>query len=237
MKPIDLNCDLGEGAAHDAELMPLISSANIACGAHAGDWATMRATVALARSHDVKIGAHPGFADRANFGRRELQLSPAELRESIVRQIASLRELSELHHVKLHGALYNLAARDAEVAAITLDAVATVDRSLVVYALAGSQLVRVAREQGFAVAEEVFADRRYRSDGTLVSRDATQSMIEKTDDAVRQVVRMVNEGFVRSIEGIDVPIVADTVCVHGDGPHAVEFARELNRALRVAAKS
>lgn len=232
MKTVDLNCDLGEGAGHDAELMPFISSANIACGAHAGDAVTMRETVALARAHGVKIGAHPGFPDRANFGRSELNLSAAELRDSILRQIESLREMAELHHVKLHGALYTLAARDPAIAATTLDAIETVDRTVVVYGLAGSQFVRAARARGFAVAEEVFADRRYRKDGTLVSRSEADATIANADEALEQVLRMVREGVVRSIEGIDVAINADTVCLHGDGPHAVEFAKALNLALR-----
>jgi len=234
MKSVDLNCDLGEGAGHDAELMPFISSANIACGAHAGDEATMLETVALARAHRVRIGAHPGFADRANFGRRELNLSTAELRASIAQQITRLREMTELHHVKLHGALYNLAAREPDIAAAALDAIEAVDRSVVVYALAGSQLVQVARARGFAVAEEVFADRRYRKDGTLVSRDEPGAMIADADDAVEQARRMVRDGVVRSIEGVDVAIAADTICLHGDGPHAVEFAKALNLALRSA---
>jgi UPF0271 protein len=227
MKSVDLNCDLGEGAGHDAELMPLISSANIACGAHAGDPATMRETVALALEHRVKIGAHPGFADRENFGRRELKLTDEALRDLIVRQISTLRELTKLHHVKLHGALYNLAARDVHIAAVAAAAIESVDRGLVVYALAGSELVRAAQARGLAVAEEVFADRRYRKDGSLVSRDEPGALIANASDALRQVVRMVSEGVVRSIDGVDVAIRADTVCLHGDGPYAVEFAKAL----------
>jgi UPF0271 protein len=230
MKSVDLNCDLGEGAGHDTELMPLISSANIACGAHAGNEATMRETVALALKHRVKIGAHPGFADRENFGRRELKLADEVLRELIVQQIATLRAFTELHHVKLHGALYNLAARDANVAAVAAAAIESVDRGLVVYALAGSQLVYAAQARGLVVAQEVFADRRYRKDGSLVSRDEAGALIANASDALRQVVRMVSEGVVRSIDGVDVAIRADTVCLHGDGPYAVEFAK----ALRVA---
>lgn len=232
MKTVDLNCDLGEGAGHDGELMPLISSANIACGAHAGDHSTMREAVMLAPEHGVKVGAHPGFADRANFGRCELALADHELRDLILRQVEALRKMTVLHHVKLHGALYNLAAREARVAAVVADAIKSFDPALVVYALAGSQLVNAAQTRGLLVAQEVFADRRYRSDGALVSRADSGALITRSTDAVGQILRMLQEGVVRSTEGIDVRIRADTVCVHGDGPHAVEFAKELARALQ-----
>jgi len=231
---IDLNCDLGEGAGHDAELMPLITSANIACGAHAGDEATMRATVALALKHGVAIGAHPGFADRENFGRQERSLPAAALRELVASQIVALARIGQLRHVKPHGALYNQAARDPSVARVVVAAVLEIDPALVLFALAGSELARAGREAGLAVAEEVFADRSYQRDGSLTPRSAAGAMITDENVAVAQVLRMVREGVVRATDGTDVAIRADTVCVHGDGPQAVAFARRLNAELRAA---
>ena len=234
MLRIDLNCDLGEGAGHDAELMPLITSANIACGAHAGDEATMRATVELAQRHGVAIGAHPGYVDRASFGRREMALSGAALRELVTSQIATLARFAPLRHVKPHGALYNLAARDAAVAAAVAGAVRAADASLVLFALAGSELVRAGRAAGLRVAEEVFADRTYQRDGSLAPRTNPGALITDENLAVAQVLRMVREGVVRATDGTDVAIKADTVCVHGDGPQAVALARRLNAELRRA---
>lgn len=231
MPRIDLNCDLGEGAGHDAELMSLITSANIACGAHAGDEATMRATVALAQQHGVAIGAHPGFADRENFGRREIGLPPGELAKLVGDQIAALARLAPLTHVKPHGALYNLAARDAAVAKVIAEAVRATGAPLVLFALAGSELVRAGRAAGLQVAEEVFADRTYQRDGSLTPRSRADALIDDEARAVAQVLRMVREGKVRATDGTDVSIRADTICVHGDGPHAVAFARLLRTEL------
>ena len=234
MPRIDLNCDLGEGAGHDAELMPLITSANIACGSHAGDAATMRATIALAQRHGVAIGAHPGFADRENFGRREIVLPVAELQQLVSRQICALALFGPIHHVKPHGALYNLAARDATVAGAVVAAVRATDASLILYALAGSELARAGRAAGLRVAEEVFADRTYQRDGSLTPRSRPDALIADEMVATAQVLRMVREGVVRATDGANVAIKADTVCVHGDGPHAVAFARRLNTELRRA---
>jgi UPF0271 protein len=231
---IDLNCDLGEGAGYDAELMPLVTSANIACGAHAGDEATMRVTVALAEQHGVAIGAHPGFADRGHFGRRELQLSPAEIRALVSGQIHALRALGPVRHVKPHGALYNLAARDMAVAEAIAVAVHAVDPALVLFGLAGSELLRAGRALGLRVASEVFADRTYQRDGMLTPRSRPDALIHDEAAAVTQVLRMVREGVVRATDGTDVSIVADTVCVHGDGSRAVAVARQLNAELRQA---
>ena len=231
---LDLNCDLGEGAGHDAELMPLITSANIACGSHAGDAATMRATVALAQQHGVAIGAHPGFADRENFGRREIVLPVAELQQLVSRQICAVALFGPVRHVKPHGALYNLAARDATVAGAVVAAVRATEASLLLYALAGSELVRAGRAAGVRVAEEVFADRTYQRDGSLTPRNRPDALINDEAAAVAQVLRMVREGVVLSTDGVEVPVVADTICVHGDGPHAVAFATRLNAELRGA---
>jgi UPF0271 protein len=231
---IDLNCDLGEGAGNDAGLMPLVTSANIACGGHAGDKASMRATVQLAQKHGVAIGAHPGFPDREHFGRRELVMSAEEIWATVMIQIVALRAFAPLRHVKPHGALYNLAARDATVAGVVADAVLAVDKELILFALAGSELVKAGRARGLRVAEEVFADRTYQADGALTPRSRPEAMIQDEDAVVTQVLRMIREGKVRSTDGVDVSIKADTVCLHGDGPNAVAFAQRLNEELRKA---
>lgn len=231
---IDLNCDLGEGAGHDAELMPLITSANIACGAHAGDAATMRATVALAQKHGVAVGAHPGFADRENFGRRELALPPSEVRALVTAQIEALRVLGPLRHVKAHGALYNLAARDTATADAIAEAVRAIDPALILFILSDSALALAARARGLRIANEVFADRTYQRDGSLTPRSQPNALIHDEATAVAQVLRMVREGVVRATDGTDVPITADTVCLHGDGPDPVAFARRLRAELGAA---
>lgn len=235
MPRIDLNCDLGEGAGQDAGLMPLITSANIACGAHAGDEATMRATVVLAKKDGVAIGAHPGFADRENFGRRELSVTPAEVRRLVRDQICRLQALAPLRHVKAHGALYNMAARDAALARAVAEAVHEADPRLMLFGLAGSKLVAAGRACGLPVASEVFADRTYQADGSLTPRTQANAFITDEAAAVAQVLRMVREGKVRATDGTDVAIAADTVCLHGDGAHPVEFARRLRRELAAAA--
>lgn len=236
---IDLNCDLGEGAGRDGELMPLVTSANIACGAHAGDEAVMRATVRLARRHGVVIGAHPGFADRAHFGRRELSLSAGEIADLVSAQVEALRVIAReegaaVAHVKPHGALYNLAARDAVAADAIARAVAGIDGGLRLYGLAGGELLKAGRARGLRVAAEVFADRTYQADGSLTPRRRADAFLTGEEAAVAQVLRMIRDGKVRSTDGRDVAIAADTVCVHGDGAGAVMFARGLRAALEVA---
>ena len=231
MPHIDLNCDLGEGAGHDAELMPLITSANIACGAHAGDETTMQATMALAQRHGVGVGAHPGFADRANFGRRELPAGPDEVHELVLLQVRKLQRLGPVRHVKPHGALYNMAARDTLLAQAVVTAVHEADPRLVLFGLAGSQLIAAAEAYGLPVASEVFADRTYQPDGSLTPRTRPEALVTDENVAVAQVLRMVREGRVRATDGTDVAIRADTICVHGDGAHPVEFVRRLRREL------
>jgi 5-oxoprolinase (ATP-hydrolysing) subunit A len=233
---IDLNCDLGEGGGADEALMALVTSANIACGAHAGDAATMRATVRLAVRNGVAIGAHPGFADLENFGRRELALSPAEIGALVRTQVEALRAIAaaeggRVRHVKPHGALYNLAARDRVVADAVAAAVAQIDRGLWLYGLSGGHLLAAGRAQGLKVVAEVFADRTYLADGSLTPRERRGAVITNAADAVAQVVRMIREGRVRALEGEDVQITADTVCLHGDGVDPVGFALLLRRSL------
>ncbi len=239
MARIDLNCDLGEGAGHDEELMPLVTSANIACGAHAGDEATMRATLALARRHGVAVGAHPGFADRENFGRRELALPPEEIIRLVVAQTQTLQRLAaeqgvRVGHVKPHGALYNLAARDAAVARAVAEGVRACGAELVLFGLAGSASLAAAAAVGLRGASEVFADRTYQADGSLTPRSRPDALIADEGTAVAQVLRFVRDGRVRSVGGAEVAVRADTVCLHGDGAHAVAFARRLRTELAAA---
>jgi UPF0271 protein len=234
MMRIDLNCDLGEGAGHDAELMPLITSANIACGAHAGDEATMHATVGLAKKHGVAIGAHPGFADRANFGRRELTVTPDEVHELVLAQVRKLQRLGPVRHVKPHGALYNMVARDLALARAVVDAIYELDPRLILFGLAGSHLIAVAEACGLPVMSEVFADRTYQADGSLTTRSRPDALITDENLAIAQVLQMVREGKVRATDGTDVAIKADTICLHGDGAHPVAFARRLRQELAAA---
>ena len=239
MHRIDLNCDLGEGAGHDAGLMPLVTSANIACGGHAGDEATMRATVELALRHGVAIGAHPGFADRQNFGRRELPVTPAGAHLLVLTQTRQLQAVARqcganVRHVKVHGALYNMAARDPALARAVANAVYEADPRLILFGLAGSRLIEAGAACGLRVVSEVFADRTYQPDGTLTPRPQPDAHISDGGAAAAQVLRLVREGKVRATDGTDVSIQADTVCLHGDGPHSVEFAQRLRREFAVA---
>jgi UPF0271 protein len=239
MPRLDLNCDLGEGAGHDAELMPLITSANIACGAHAGDESTMDAALGLARTHGVAAGAHPGFADRENFGRREVPVWPDEVYQLVLAQTRAVQSLARargmrLAHVKPHGALYNMAARNTLLAAAVAQAVYEVDPRLRLFGLAGSHAVAAARACGLEVAGEAFADRTYQPDGSLTPRGQPGATIEDEELALGQVLRMVQEGRVRATDGTEIPLQADTVCVHGDGPHAAAFARRLRAGLAAA---
>ena len=214
--------------------MPLITSANISCGAHAGDATTMRATVALAQRHGVAIGAHPGYADSEHFGRRELSLPPAQVRELVRSQIEAIRALAPLQYVKLHGALYNQAARDTGLAEVIAETVRAMNPSLMVFVLPDSALARAAAARGLRIANEVFADRTYQRDGSLTPRSRPEALIQDEREAVAQVLRMIREGLVRATDGTDVPIRADTVCLHGDGPNPVAFARRLREALHAA---
>lgn len=241
---IDLNCDMGEsfGAwpmGNDLGILPYVSSANIACGFHAGDPATMRKTVAAALEHGVSLGAHPGLPDLAGFGRRSMDISAQEAYDMVVVQVGALAGVAasqggRLHHVKAHGALYNMAVRNAELADAIARAVRDVDASLVFYGLAGSELVRAGQALGLRTANEVFGDRSYQSDGSLTSRKLPGAMIEDPDASIRQVLRMITEGKVASQQGPDVPVQADTLCLHGDQPGAVTFAKAIRLALKEA---
>ena len=244
-KTIDLNSDLGEsfGAWHmgdDAALLAVVSSANIACGFHAGDPDIMRRTVALAVQHKVAIGAHVSLPDLQGFGRREMAVTPNEAYAMTLYQIGALHGFAQvagarLQHVKPHGALYNMAARDLRLAEAIAQAVRDFDPRLCLFGLAGSALIDAGRAAGLPVAAEAFADRRYRSDGSLQPRREADAVITESDEAIAQAMAMVREGSVRAVDGEIVELQVDTLCVHGDGAHAVSFARQLRAALESAA--
>ena len=241
---IDLNCDMGEsfGAwtlGQDEAILPFVTSANVACGFHAGDPAVMKATVRAALRHGVAIGAHPGLPDLAGFGRREMAISAEEAFDMVVYQLGALAAVARaeggrLHHLKPHGALYNMAATNAALAGAIAEAVYKVQPELTLYGLASSELTRAGEKLGLRTAHEVFADRTYQADGTLTPRLQPDALITDADAAVAQVLRMVHAGSVRTQQGHDVAIRADTVCLHGDGAHALEFAQRLSAALGAA---
>lgn len=227
---------MGEGCGNDAELMKYISSANIACGYHAGDRETMRRTVQLALEHGVAIGAHPGYPDKANFGRTNMNLPAEEAYEIVSDQISTLIAIArdcgtKLSHVKPHGALYNQAARSPDLAAAIADAVFDVDRSLVLFGLSGSDYIHIAENRGLKVASEVFADRTYQPDASLTPRTEANALIIDEQAALGQVLAMVQNGTVIAVTGERITIRADTICIHGDVAHAVRFAQAINRAL------
>lgn len=241
MLNIDLNCDLGEsfGAyriGSDAAIMPYISSANIACGFHAGDPAVMREAVRLCAANNVAVGAHPGLPDLQGFGRRSMTVTPREAYDLMLYQIGALQAFTKaegipLCHVKPHGALYHMAAKDAALAHAIAAAIRSFDPALLLYGLAGSELIHAGRAAGLATVSEVFADRTYRPDGALTPRGEPGAVIEEEDTAVAQVLQMLRRGTVRAKDGSDVPVEAQTVCLHGDGAHAVSFAKLLRSVL------
>ncbi len=241
---IDLNCDLGESfgrytVGFDADVMPLISSANIACGFHAGDPVVMQKTVQLAVEHSVGIGAHPAFPDLSGFGRRRMQLSPAELRNAIMYQLGALQGFARvagaaLRHVKAHGALYTMSAYNIEMSRTIVDAIAAFDHNLIVFGLSGSPFLQIARDAGLTIAREAFADRAYTDDGSLVSRQQPGAVLTDSAAIVERVVKMVAEQTVFSITGAEIHLEADTLCVHGDTPGAVEHIRRISKALQQA---
>jgi 5-oxoprolinase (ATP-hydrolysing) subunit A len=244
MRYIDLNGDVGEGTrvgAVDADqgLMPYLTSANIACGFHAGDAATMRATVALALEHGVAIGAHPGFPDPQGFGRRELYFSPSDVEDFVSYQIGQLSAIAatagvRLQHVKPHGALFNMAARDAELADAVARAAAVIDRELILFGLPGSELVAAGVRSGLRTAAEGFADRAYNPDGTLVARNQPGAVLRDASAVIPRVVRMAREHMVEAADGTSIPLEVDTICVHGDTPGAADLASQIRAALCAA---
>lgn len=238
---IDLNCDLGEYSefntiTNDEMIMPWITSANVACGLHAGDPATIEKTVRLALKYDVAIGAHPGFPDRTNFGRKEMNLRGSELKTSLIWQIEAVKAYAEkygqkLHHVKPHGALYNMASADPELAEVIASAVASVDKSLIVFGLSGSAMKHAALRTGLRFASEAFADRAYSDTGALLPRSKTGSVLTDNRIVISRAIRMVREKCVESVTGKIVFLEVDTICIHGDNPSAPSLAREMMQAF------
>ncbi|TWT24899.1 LamB/YcsF family protein [Planomicrobium sp. CPCC 101110] len=239
---VDLNCDMGEsfGAytmGHDADILDYVTSANIACGFHAGDPATMRKTVQLALDKNVGIGAHPGLQDLVGFGRRNMAISPQEAYDLTLYQIGALSgfvqaEGGRLQHVKAHGALYNMAAKNASLSEAIAEAVYKIDPELVLFGLSGSEIIKAGRNIGLRTASEVFSDRTYQPDATLTPRTQSNALITDPNTAISQVVRMVKENKVQTVENEDIEIQADTICIHGDGATALDFAVEISKTLR-----
>jgi UPF0271 protein len=242
MQTIDLNCDMGEAFGNylmpnDDILMDYITSANIACGLHAGDPEVMQHTVAIAIKKGVAIGAHPGLPDLQGFGRRDMKISANEAYQMTVYQVGALYGFvkaagGKLHHVKAHGALYNMAAKDAGLAKAIVQAVHDFDATLILYALAGSEMVEAAKKIGIVTASEVFADRTYQDDGSLTPRSQSNAMITDEQQSIDQVLMMVNHQQVISANKKTIPLKAETLCLHGDGAHAVEFAKTINQKLK-----
>ena len=241
---VDINCDMGEsfGAYEigaDDEVMPHVTSANIACGFHGGDPSVMRATVANALKHGVAIGAHPGLPDLVGFGRRAMQVSPQEVYDLMIYQVGALMGFvraagAALRHVKPHGALYNMAVAQPALAEAIARAVHDVDSSLVLFGLAGSTMLKAAERAGITSASEAFADRNYLHDGSLVPRSRPDALLVDPDEGVRRALRMVKDGVVADVDGEDIPIRADTICIHGDGASAAPLARALRAGLTAA---
>ncbi|MGZ4164702.1 MAG: LamB/YcsF family protein [Tumebacillaceae bacterium] len=244
MYRVDLNCDMGEsfGAyklGTDEEILEFVTSANIACGYHAGDPATMRKTVTMALERGVGIGAHPGLPDLVGFGRRNMDISAQEAYDMVVYQLGALYGFvraagGRIQHVKPHGALYNMAAKSKRLSEAIAEAVYNVDGNMVLFGLSGSELVKAGEKIGLRTAHEVFADRTYQKDGSLTPRRQPDALIQDEQEAIKQVVRMVKEGKVMTQQGVDIPIQADTVCIHGDGAHALLFARQIRTVLEAS---
>lgn len=238
---VDLNCDLGEAFGNysfggDEQIIPLITSANVACGFHAGDQHVMNQTIKRAKEHNIGIGAHPGLPDLQGFGRRNMDLSPDEIYDTVIYQLGALSGFCKIHnvkinHVKPHGALYQMGARDKDIAHAIAQAVYDFDESLYYVGLSNTLLISEAQKIGLKTASEVFADRRYEDDGQLVSRKADDALITDTKEAIAQVVKMVKSKSVITKNNREIDIEADTICVHGDGAHALEFVSEIKERL------
>lgn len=239
---VDLNSDLGESFGRytlgmDDKIIPLITSANVACGYHASDPVVMEKTIAMAKEAGIRVGAHPGFPDLMGFGRRNMNVSPAEARAYTLYQLGALDGFCraagvKLQHVKPHGAFYNMAAKDYKLSVAICEAIKSFDKDLIVLALSGGELAKAAKDMGLRTALEVFADRGYEEDGTLVDRRKEGAMITDEQEAIDRVIRMVKEKKVTAVTGRDIPIQADSVCVHGDGVKALAFVEKIRAALQ-----
>ncbi len=243
MLSVDLNCDMGESThlypyhiEKDIALLQYASSVNLACGFHAGDATTMHHLVEAAIAKKTAIGAHPGFYDKENFGRRNMLLSPEKIYDIVLYQLGALYAFlkayrTKMHHVKPHGALYNIAAKERSVADAICNAVIDFDDSLVLYGLSGSELIRAAEQRGLKTANEVFADRTYQANGSLTPRTAANALIENAEQATMQVLQMLQEGTVTTADGSNATVKAETICIHGDGIHALQFAENIYKTL------
>ena len=238
---MDLNCDLGESFGNykiggDDKIIPFISSANVACGFHAGDPVVIKKTIETAKKNNIGIGAHPGFLDLMGFGRREMKISIDEAKAYVLYQLGALgafckSEGVKLQHVKPHGALYNMAAKDYNLSKAICEAIADFDSSLIILGLSGSETLRAAKDLGLKYASEVFADRAYEEDGSLVARSKEGAMIHDENEAIERVVKMIKKQKITSITGKEIPIKADSICVHGDGEKALLFVRRIREKL------
>ncbi|KGQ48881.1 LamB/YcsF family protein [Gallibacterium anatis] len=236
MKHVDLNVDLAEGCSNDQRLLQLVTSANVACGLHAGDFNEMRKAIRWAKENKVRVGAHPSFPDRENFGRTNMQLPYDELKACLLYQLGAVKALCDaegvsLSYVKPHGALYNQAAKDESLAALIALIIKQFDPSLKLMGLSGSLMLKVAQQHGLGIISEVFADRHYLADGSLVPRSRADALVDNDEEAISQVLQMVLQGSVPTVDGQDVAIQADSICLHGDGEHAISFAEKIRKAL------
>lgn len=236
MKIVDLNADLAEGMPNDQALLAKISSANISCGLHAGDAQTMQKALRWAKQYGVVIGAHPSFPDRENFGRTSMQLSDEELEAHLLYQLGALQALCDaegvtMRYVKPHGALYNQAAKDPKLAQLIVKTLQKFPRPLALMGLSGSHLIFEAEKAGLATLSEVFADRHYQADGSLVPRNQANAQIKNDEEAIAQVLQMVTTGTATSIDGTEISVKADSICLHGDGKHALQFVEQIRQAL------
>ncbi|HLP35681.1 5-oxoprolinase subunit PxpA [Lacibacter sp.] len=239
MKSIDLNCDLGEGLTTDEQIIPLISSANIACGYHAGDVDTMKRTIELCLQYNVAIGAHPSWPDKEYFGRTEMQKTAEEIYNIVTAQLLLIAQIAKeqgvkLHHVKPHGALYNQSAKDRTISAAIAKAVYDFDSSLIMFGLSGSISLAEAVALGLQTAHEVFSDRTYQDDGSLTPRSQPNALITDEQTSLQQILQMINSNTVTSVTGKIINLKADTICIHGDGSNAVAFAKIISYALKQA---
>jgi 5-oxoprolinase (ATP-hydrolysing) subunit A len=234
---VDLNCDLGEGSGNDLLIMPFISSANIACGYHAGNENTIWETIELALKHKVAIGAHVSFLDKENFGRTEMNLPAEEIYDLITQQLIIMNEILssfdiKMNHVKPHGALYNMSAKDTTIANTIAKAVKDFDDTLILFGLSGSCSINEAKAIGLKTASEVFADRTYQDNGSLTPRSHSQALIEEEEKSLQQVLQMIQKGTVTCLSGKTIPIAAETICIHGDGKKAAAFAKRIYENLK-----
>ena len=234
---IDINCDVGEGLGNEADLMPYISSCSIACGAHAGDESTIEQTILLALKHNVKIGAHPSFPDKENFGRKIMNINSSELRKSIESQITLVKKYTEshgssLHHIKAHGALYNLAAKDEKIALVLIAAVKSVAKNVFLYVPYGSLLADLAKKNDLKIKIEAFADRNYNFDLSLVSRKEKDAIITNPTLVAEHLMKMIAEQRLITIDGVVVKIHAETFCIHGDNPSAISILKKVSKIVQ-----